>query len=545
MSSPLRPGDKVLRARSDSGNDGRAHAEATVVDPSEVAADPRQPVDGPRSPAAERVSAAGTSPGMGGGSGSGWGDEATVDHRGGSSKRRAAPVSQALRARIAVIAGEDQGTELELSTPRTSIGRGLDNQVVLKDTSVSRRHVVIVAENGSFRIEDLDSGNGTLVNGDTIDRELLLEDGDELELGETVLKFTLVAPEGTPAGQALAEAALAEAALAEAEPAALPPVAVRPERRPARLTPTVLPIPSPPSRSIEIDTRLRKTSGWHKAALFGGITALALTLVGGLLTVIGGKRASDDNDPPRNPPADTHAVVEPGAPTPPGPTALPATPGGGPAAAIDPQLATPTHPEPHVTPLPAAPKKPNPHAAPQLGAEKTAFGLYRDKKFEEAVQTLRDAADSDPDDTDRLSAEAHDYAAVGAGYARGAAESEENPASAMVAFEDALGADRRSGHGAHATELRAHLAQVTPRASVAYLAANRYEEARAACDLAASLGAQHDAQVLKVRAQLETIARDLYESGVKLEASNREQAHTLFRRVLKIVPASSGWYTKA
>lgn len=52
----------------------------------------------------------------------------------------------------------------------TSIGRRLDNDVVIQDQNVSRRHAEIRYENGHFAIYDLNSTGGTYVNNKRVDR---------------------------------------------------------------------------------------------------------------------------------------------------------------------------------------------------------------------------------------------------------------------------------------------------------------------------------------------------------------------------------------
>jgi pSer/pThr/pTyr-binding forkhead associated (FHA) protein len=55
----------------------------------------------------------------------------------------------------------------------TSIGRRLDNDVVIQDQNVSRRHAEIRYENGRFMIYDLNSTGGTYVNNKRVDRAAL------------------------------------------------------------------------------------------------------------------------------------------------------------------------------------------------------------------------------------------------------------------------------------------------------------------------------------------------------------------------------------
>lgn len=70
----------------------------------------------------------------------------------------------------------------------TTIGRASSNHVVLPSQFVSQRHARIDVTNGSVKLFDLQSTNGTRVNGDTIS-QWDLEDGDELQFGD--LRFRL------------------------------------------------------------------------------------------------------------------------------------------------------------------------------------------------------------------------------------------------------------------------------------------------------------------------------------------------------------------
>ena len=72
---------------------------------------------------------------------------------------------------------------------RTTIGRALDNDVCLQDSSISRHHaVILVSPNGSF-IDDQKSANGVAVNGKRI-RQARLAEGDVIALGMVHFRFT-------------------------------------------------------------------------------------------------------------------------------------------------------------------------------------------------------------------------------------------------------------------------------------------------------------------------------------------------------------------
>lgn len=71
------------------------------------------------------------------------------------------------------------------------IGRGATADVPVDDPSVSRRHAVIEPQDGGgFALSDLQSGNGTRLNGREVTRPTTLRDGDVIEVGTTKLTFS-------------------------------------------------------------------------------------------------------------------------------------------------------------------------------------------------------------------------------------------------------------------------------------------------------------------------------------------------------------------
>jgi Protein of unknown function (DUF3662)/FHA domain len=69
-----------------------------------------------------------------------------------------------------------------------SVGRSQENDIVINDPNVSRRHARISRTDNGFIVEDLGSTNGTLLDGAPIDRERI-EGGDELTFGQSTARF--------------------------------------------------------------------------------------------------------------------------------------------------------------------------------------------------------------------------------------------------------------------------------------------------------------------------------------------------------------------
>jgi len=70
----------------------------------------------------------------------------------------------------------------------TTLGRALDNDIVVNHASVSRHHASIEARNGAFRLRDLGSQNGTYVGAERV-TEAPIADGDKVKLGDAAFTF--------------------------------------------------------------------------------------------------------------------------------------------------------------------------------------------------------------------------------------------------------------------------------------------------------------------------------------------------------------------
>ena len=79
-----------------------------------------------------------------------------------------------------------------------SIGRGPDNTIQIIDSHMSRRHTLLIYNNRQWLVRDLGSKNGTLHNGESVEGDQLLQNGDQLLVGDTTFSFENPAP--TPRG---------------------------------------------------------------------------------------------------------------------------------------------------------------------------------------------------------------------------------------------------------------------------------------------------------------------------------------------------------
>ncbi len=103
------------------------------------------------------------------------------------------PEPQTTPAKLSVIEGPDSGMVITMESDRLVFGRrGAD--VNLNDRLVSRRHAAIEAGSGRYLLKDLGSTNGTFLNGQPAGMEFL-KHGDEIQLGSTLIRFTIVGME--------------------------------------------------------------------------------------------------------------------------------------------------------------------------------------------------------------------------------------------------------------------------------------------------------------------------------------------------------------
>jgi len=101
-----------------------------------------------------------------------------------------------------VVKGRSATTALKLIDGETSVGRHNACTIRIKSSQVSRRHCEISQKNGKLVVRDLNSSNGTIVNGKRIKEVSILQDGDELTIGGVVLRIVRVVAGSGIAGAA-------------------------------------------------------------------------------------------------------------------------------------------------------------------------------------------------------------------------------------------------------------------------------------------------------------------------------------------------------
>ena len=93
-------------------------------------------------------------------------------------------------SRVVVVSGSAKGTVVRLTASQFSVGRDSTNHLCLHDRAVSRKHFSISETDAAFHLVDLDSHNGTFVNGIPVRRKLLSH-GDTIRAGHCELVFLI------------------------------------------------------------------------------------------------------------------------------------------------------------------------------------------------------------------------------------------------------------------------------------------------------------------------------------------------------------------
>jgi pSer/pThr/pTyr-binding forkhead associated (FHA) protein len=88
--------------------------------------------------------------------------------------------------RLTMRRGPTPGAVYDLSSDEITIGRGNKNHIVIRDNEVSRVHCRLVRLTGNYEVHDLESVNGTFVNGQRVVAGWLLQPGALIELGDSI-----------------------------------------------------------------------------------------------------------------------------------------------------------------------------------------------------------------------------------------------------------------------------------------------------------------------------------------------------------------------
>lgn len=90
---------------------------------------------------------------------------------------------------LIIVRGESAGRQFELGKRPLSIGRDPARDIQLLDPKVSRKHALLRFDGGEYVIAAAKPRNGLEINGRRLDTETALQDGDEILLGDTLIRY--------------------------------------------------------------------------------------------------------------------------------------------------------------------------------------------------------------------------------------------------------------------------------------------------------------------------------------------------------------------
>ena len=108
-----------------------------------------------------------------------------------------------MNIRLLVIQGKPVGKSLLFGPGEYFLGRGQECHVRFNSDWVSRQHCLLRVISDQASVRDLGSRNGTLVNGQLVDQERFLHQGDQVQVGPVVFEVHLdrePGPDPTPRG---------------------------------------------------------------------------------------------------------------------------------------------------------------------------------------------------------------------------------------------------------------------------------------------------------------------------------------------------------
>jgi pSer/pThr/pTyr-binding forkhead associated (FHA) protein len=105
-------------------------------------------------------------------------------------------------ARLVVLSEGMKGRTYDLTVEKTTVGRVEDNAFQIAEQSVSSHHCEVLLQGGEVIVKDLNSTNGTFINGQKVATQGTLKSGQILRLGQIELRFESGEPGATAAASA-------------------------------------------------------------------------------------------------------------------------------------------------------------------------------------------------------------------------------------------------------------------------------------------------------------------------------------------------------
>lgn len=95
-------------------------------------------------------------------------------------------------ATLVIHNGKMAGQRFLLDRPSIIVGRGVENDIVIDDVSISRQHIQVVRQKDGDYVQDLARSNETLLNDEPLSRLQLLQTGDLIRIGNIYLEYAVI-----------------------------------------------------------------------------------------------------------------------------------------------------------------------------------------------------------------------------------------------------------------------------------------------------------------------------------------------------------------
>ena len=196
---------------------------------------------------------------------------------------------------LEITSGADAGRTANVHGDQFTLGREGNTNLVLRDAKASRRHATLrELPDGRVELTDLGSRNGTFVNGQQVTGSVVLSGGEEIRIGDTVLRAVpeqAAAPPPPPAAAAPPPPPAQQPPPPIAPPFQAPP----PPQQPGPPVVTQSDAPPPPGPSASTMQRLVIQRGLRRVTIIGIVVLVLLVVViGGLVTGVFGGGGDDE-----------------------------------------------------------------------------------------------------------------------------------------------------------------------------------------------------------------------------------------------------------
>src|SRR5262245_24018390 len=101
------------------------------------------------------------------------------------------PSEKSMKLSLVVVGGVNEGKAIPITVPQFAIGRDPQCQLRPASPSISKRHCAIFVKGKQVLIRDFGSTNGTFVNGQLVEGEVPLKDGDAIKVGPLDFRVSL------------------------------------------------------------------------------------------------------------------------------------------------------------------------------------------------------------------------------------------------------------------------------------------------------------------------------------------------------------------